>query len=573
LKSSQYFIPTLRDVPAEAEFISHQLLLRAGFIRKLGAGLYTYLPLAWRTLRKLEQVIREEMDAIACAEMRMPTLHPRELLEETGRWNVDVVYKLKDRREADFALGFTHEEVMADIARRDMRSWRELPKLLYQVQTKFRDEPRPRGGLIRTREFIMFDAYSFDRDDAAVDVSYKKMWRAYDNTFKRIGLPVLTVEADGGAIGDLDNHEFMTLSPSGEDTVLRCPSCSYAANVEKAEVITPDVAEVPVHSNGEKPLEIVSTPGAARVEDVAGMLGTTPNNLVKTLLFTADGTTVAVLVRGDHDVNEIKLRRLLQAKELELADAATVERVTGAPVGFAGPVNLNGVRIVADNAVKSMRNFIAGANQADAHYVHVNRDRDFTVSEFADVRLAAAGDKCPRCEDGTLEEARGIEVGHIFKLGTKYSGSMGATFTDENGELKPILMGSYGIGMGRTMASVIEASHDADGIIWPVEIAPFSAVIVVANVKDEAAQTEAQRLHDALNARGIDVMLDDRDERAGVKFKDADLIGYPVRIVIGKGLANGMIEIRARRDAASAREVPVADVENAVAALLQELRG
>lgn len=574
MKSSEYFIPTLRDVPAEAEFVSHQLLLRAGFIRGLSAGVYTYLPLAWRTLRKIEQILREEMDAIACLEMRMPTLQPRELLEETGRYGVDVVYKLKDRREADHVLGFTHEEVMADIARRDIRSWRDLPRLLYQVQTKFRDEPRPRGGLIRTREFIMFDAYSFDRDADGVDASYKKMWRAYDNTFRRIGLPVVTVEADAGVIGDQDNHEFMTISEGGEDTVLRCPACHYAANAEKAEVLPP-VAAPPAtngNGNGQKPLEIVSTPGACRVQEVVGMLGTTADNLVKTLIFLADGAPVAALVRGDHDVNEIKLRRLLGAQELTLADFATVEKITSAPVGFAGPVGMIGLRMVADSAIQTMRNFITGANQADAHYVHVNMGRDFTPTEYADIRLAVEGDTCPRCKDGQLEKVRGIEVGHIFKLGTKYSAAMGANFTDENGGLKPVIMGSYGIGLTRTMASVVEAFHDADGIIWPPAIAPFEVVIVLANFKDDAARAEGQRLHDALQARGIDVMLDDRDERAGVKFKDADLVGYPVRVVIGKGFANGVLEIRARRDATSAREVPVAEVEEAIAALLQELR-
>lgn len=577
MKVSEYFIPTLREVPAEAEIPSHQLLLRAGFVRKLGAGVYTFLPLAWRTLRKIEQVLRDEMDAIACQEMRMPTLHPREMLEETGRWNVDVVYKLRDRREAEFALGFTHEEVMTDIARRDMRSWRDLPTLLYQVQTKFRDEPRPRGGLIRTREFIMFDAYSFDRDDEAVDVSYKKMWRAYENTFARCGLPVLVVEADGGAIGDLDNHEFMALSENGEDTVLRCDACGYAANVERCPVPPPPppVPYVPNgngNGNGDKPLEIVSTPGARTIGEVAGMLGTSPTNLVKTLLYLCDGLPIAALVRGDREVNEIKLRRLLRAETLALADDATVERVTGAPVGFAGPTCLSDVRIIADREIAGMRNFITGANQADAHFVHVNIGRDFTPSEYADIRTAQNGDRCPQCETGTLTETRGIEVGHIFKLGAKYSGAMGATFTDEDGAIHPILMGSYGIGLTRLMAAIIEASHDDNGIIWPANVAPFEAVIVVANVKDEAAMRAGQELHDALKAQGIDVLLDDRDERAGVKFKDADLIGYPVRVVIGKGLANGVIEVRARRDAASVREAPVAEAAATVADLLRELR-
>jgi prolyl-tRNA synthetase len=577
LKASQFFIPTLRDVPAEAELISHQLLLRAGFIRKLGAGVYTFLPLAWRTVRKIEQVIRDEMDAISCYEMRMPTLQPAELLQETGRWDVDVVYKLKDRRDADFALGFTHEEVMADIARREFRSWRDLPRLLFQNQTKFRDEPRPRGGTIRTREFIMFDAYSFDRDADGMDVSYKKMWRAYDNVFRRIGLPVLTVEAEGGVIGDLDNHEFMSLSDAGEDTVLRCPHCGYAANAERCPVI-PEEPAANGHAygngngNGLKPLEIVSTPGARSIEEVAGMLGAAPAHLVKTLIYLADGDPVAALVRGDREVNEIKLGRLLGVKDLAMADEATVERVTGAPVGFAGPSGIIGLRIVADQEIAGMKNFITGANQADAHFVHVNIGRDFSPSEYADIRVATDGDRCPNCKEGRLETARGIEVGHIFKLGAKYSGAMGANYQGEDGTLHPIQMGSYGIGITRLLAAAIEASHDENGIIWSPAIAPFQAVIVIASVKDEAAVSAGAALHDALQARGIDVMLDDRDERPGFKFKDADLVGYPVRVVIGKGLANGVVELRARRDAAGSREVPVGEAEQAVVELLTEIR-
>jgi prolyl-tRNA synthetase len=570
VKSSEYFLPTLRDIPAEAELISHQLLLRAGYIRKLSAGVYTFLPLGWRVIRKIDQIIREEMDKIPCMELRMPTLHPREMLEETGRWNVDVVYKLKDRRDADLALGFTHEEVMADIARRDLRSWRDLPLQLYQIQTKFRDEPRPRGGVIRTREFIMFDAYTFDRDEEGMDVAYHKQWDAYERIYKRMGLPYLIVEADGGAIGDLDNHEFMTLSEAGEDTVLRCPGCNYAANAERCAVIAPPVIEAT--PGGEKPLELVSTPAARTVAEVAGMLGTTESNLVKTLLFLADGMPVAVLVRGDRDVNEIKLKRLLKANDLQMAGPETVERLTGAPVGFAGPTGLNEVRILADNEVRGMRNFITGANQADAHYVHVNIGRDFEVSEYADIRVAQAGDLCPKCQDAKLEDARGIEVGHIFKLGEKYSGAMGANYADAEGTQRPIQMGSYGIGISRILAALIEVSHDADGIIWHPEVAPFQVSIVVANTKDEAAMAAGLALHDELTARGIEVLLDDREERAGVKFKDADLIGFPVRVVVGKGLANGVLEVRARKDASTAREVPVAEAAQAVADLLEALK-
>lgn len=572
MKVSQYFIPTLRDVPAEAELISHQLLLRAGFIRKLAAGVYTLLPLGWRVYRRIEQIIREEMDNIGCAEMRMPTLHPREMLEESGRWNVDVVYKLQDRRDAEFALGFTHEEIMADIARKDIRSWRDLPRLLYQVQTKFRDEPRPRGGVIRTREFIMYDAYSFDRDEAGMGNSYRTLKGAYDRIFARMGLPVTVAEADGGAIGDLENHEFILLSEAGEDTILLCPGCGYAANAEKCVVVPPPAQDTPTTSNGDKPLEIISTPGARSVGEVAGMLGTAESNLVKTLLFIADGEPVAVLVRGDRELNEIKFKRFLGAKDLAMADAETVERITGAPVGFAGPSGLIGLKIIADNEVRPMRNFITGANQADAHYVHVNIGRDFTPSEFADIRVAAAGDTCPQCQDMQLVDARGIEIGHIFQLGTKYSGAMGVNFTDDAGTLQPVQMGSYGIGMTRLLAALIESSHDNDGIIWHPAVAPFQVVIVVANTKDASAFQVGQELHDTLQSRGADVILDDRDERAGVKFKDADLIGCPVRVVIGKGLANGVLEIRARKDASTAREVAVAETADAVLNLLAELK-
>jgi prolyl-tRNA synthetase len=572
LNASQYFFPTLREVPAEAELVSHQLLLRAGFLRKLSAGVYSYLPLAWRSLRKIEEIIRQEMDAVACLEMRMPTLHPREVLEESGRWDVPVVYHLKDRRDGEFALGFTHEEVITDIARRDVRSWRQLPLLVYQMQTKFRDEPRPRAGVIRAREFTMYDAYSFDTDEAALDVSYRKLRGAYENIFRRCGADFLVVEADAGDIGGTGSQEFMVLSENGEDAVLHCPACGYAANAERCPVVPRLDAPPAANGDGDKPLEIVSTPGMRSVDEVAGLLGTTPENLVKTLIFVADGVPVAVLVRGDREINEVKLARYLGAKDLALADAATVERLTGAPVGFAGPSGLNGPRLVADREVEGMRNFITGANQADAHFVHVNVGRDFTPDEYADVRTAVAGDRCPGCQEAALEEARGIEVGHIFKLGTKYSAAMGATYTAEDGSVRPFEMGSYGIGVTRTLAAIIEQSHDEDGIIWPPDVAPFPVVIVVANVRDEAAGRAAKALHDALEARGIDVLLDDRDERAGVKFKDADLVGYPVRVVAGKGIANGLFEVRLRRDPSSAEEVRVEDAPARVTALLESLR-
>jgi prolyl-tRNA synthetase len=570
LKLSEYFAPTLREVPAEAEIPSHQLLLRGGFARKLGAGVYSYLPLGWRVLRKLEAVLRLEMDAIGCGEMRMPTLVPRELMEETGRWDIDVVYKLRDRRDAEFALGFTHEEVITDIARRELRSWRDLPVLLYQVQTKFRDEPRPRGGLIRTREFIMFDAYSFDRDDEGMDRSYQRLKAAYERFFTRIGLPTLVVEADGGAIGDLDNHEFVTLSESGEDTVLRCDACGYAANAEKCPVPAPPA---PAHPVSEKPLELVATPGARTIDEVAATLGAEPRHLVKSLIYvTDDATPVLVLVRGDRTVNEIKLQRLLDARAVALADEATVRRITGAAPGFAGPLGVLNTRLIADHEIAGMRNFIAGANQDDTHYVHVNLGRDFTPTEFADIRLAEDGDSCPNCVGGTLHTTRGIEVGHIFKLGAKYSKAMGAEFTDASSSLSPILMGCYGIGMTRTLAALIETHHDANGIVWPATIAPFAVQLIVASSQDATQQEAARTLYAALTARGIDVLLDDRDERPGVKFKDADLVGCPLRVVVGKGLASGELELRLRRDPASTQTIPVATAADEIDAQLAALR-
>jgi len=568
VKVSEYFVPTLREVPAEAEIPSHRLLLRAGFIRKLGAGVYTFLPLGWRVLRKMEQVLREEQEAIASHEMRMPTLVPKDLMVETGRWDVDVVYKLKDRRDADFALGFTHEEVITDIARHSVRSWRDLPLCLYQVQTKFRDEPRPRGGVIRTREFVMFDAYSFDRDDSGMDRSYVRQRSAYERFFHRIGLPVLTVDADGGAIGDLDNQEFMSLSEHGEDTVLRCGACGYAANAEKCAVPPPTGAV----AYDPKPLELVSTPGARSIAEVASLLGTSADQLVKTLVFVADDQPVLVLLRGDRTVNEIKVRKALGVSRLELADDATVERVTGAPVGFAGPTGIVGTRMIVDSEVATMANFITGANVADAHYVHVNHGRDFALGEVADLRVAEDGDRCPACGNGTLSTVRGIEVGHIFKLGAKYSKAMGAQFTTEAGQLEPLLMGCYGIGMSRTLAALIEAGHDGDGIIWPVTVAPFEVVVVVASAQDPAQAEYGQKLHDDLKALGVDVILDDRDERPGVKFKDADLVGYPVRVVVGKGLANGEIEMRLRRDPGNTSVVPIADAPAHIAQTVRELR-
>ncbi len=566
VRASTYFAPTLREVPAEAEIPSHKLLLRAGYLRKLGAGVYTYLPLAWKVIRKMEQVLREEQELINCAEMRMPTLVPKELMEETGRWGLDVVYKLQDRRKADFALGFTHEEVITDLARQELRSWRDLPVMLYQVQTKFRDEPRPRGGVIRTREFLMFDAYSFDRDVDAMDTSYKAQRTAYERFFQRIGLRYLIVDADGGAIGDLDNQEFMSLADAGEDTVLSCDSCSYAANAEKCPVNPPTASETTPTAS----LEEVHTPNARTIDEVAAFLGTASSMFIKTLIYSADGKPVVVLVRGDHSVNDIKLARLVGAAELELAPEAMVVAVTGAPVGFAGPVGLTGVPIYADHAVTVLQNAVTGANKSDFHITGVAAGRDFTWTVAADIRVAEDGDSCPMCTSGTMRTTRGIEIGHIFKLGDKYSKAMQLDVTGEDGKLQAIQMGCYGIGMSRSLAAIVEASHDKDGIIWPISVAPFEVSIVVAARQDDAQYAAADAIYTDMKASGLDVYFDDRDERAGVKFKDADLMGCPIRVVVGKGLATGVVEVK-QRGTDVVETVAVADIIQHVTVLKQQL--
>jgi prolyl-tRNA synthetase len=566
VRASSYFAPTLREVPAEAEIPSHKLLLRAGYLRKLGAGVYTYLPLAWKVIRKMEQVLREEQELINCAEMRMPTLVPKELMEETGRWGLDVVYKLQDRRKADFALGFTHEEVITDLARQELRSWRDLPVMLYQVQTKFRDEPRPRGGVIRTREFLMFDAYSFDRDVDAMDTSYKAQRTAYERFFQRIGLRYLIVDADGGAIGDLDNQEFMSLADAGEDTVLSCDSCSYAANAEKCPVNPPAASETAPSVS----LEEVHTPNARTIDEVAAFLGTASSMFIKTLIYSADGKPVVVLVRGDHTVNDVKLARLVGAAELELAPEAMVVAVTGAPVGFAGPGGLTNVPIYADHAVTVLQNAVTGANKADFHITGVAAGRDFTWTVVADIRVAEDGDSCSMCASGTMRTTRGIEIGHIFKLGDKYSKAMQLDVTGEDGKLQAIQMGCYGIGMSRSLAAIVEASHDKDGIIWPISVAPFEVSIVVAARQDDAQYAAADAIYKGMKAAGLDVYFDDRDERAGVKFKDADLMGCPIRVVVGKGLATGVVEVK-QRGTDVVETVALADIIQHVTVLKQQL--
>ena len=553
MRTSQMLIPTLREDPGEAEVVSHRLMLRAGMIRKTAAGIYTYLPLGLRVIRKIERIVREEMNRAGAQEVLMPIASPAELWRETGRWDFygKELFRFKDRHERDFCLGPTHEEVITDMVRREVRSYRQLPLNCYQIQTKFRDEIRPRFGLMRGREFIMKDAYSFDRDTEGAKRSYQSMYDAYHRIFTRCGLHFRAVEADTGLIGGSSSHEFMVLADTGEESVVYTDDGAYAANVERAELLPP--IDAPLERA--RPLNKVATPGVGTVEEVTAYLKVEPHRLVKTLLYKAAKELVAILIRGDHTANEIKIKKVLGVMDLELADANTVMEATGAPVGFAGPIGLQRVRVVADYAVKALSNFVVGGNEVDTHYRDANWARDFAVEQFADLRNAQTGDAAPR-GSGTLKVAKGIEVGHVFMLGTKYSQSMNATFLDPQGKEQFAVMGCYGIGIGRTAASSIEQNYDAKGIVWPVPIAPFHVHLLPLSQSAQVAQA-AQSLYDSLTQTGIEVLWDDRDERAGVKFNDADLIGAPYHLVIGeKGLAQGTVELKERKTGEVKRIAP-----------------
>jgi prolyl-tRNA synthetase len=570
MRMSTLFAPTLREVPAEAEAISHQYLLRAGYIRKTAAGVYCYLPLAWRVLRKIEAIVREEMDRAGGQEVLLPALQPAELWQESGRWDVygKELFRLKDRHERDFCLGPTHEEIITALVRGEINSWRDLPQRLYQIQTKFRDEIRPRLGLIRCREFIMKDLYSFDRDEEGIVASYKAMHQAYSNIFTRCGLKFRAVEADSGAIGGTGSHEFMVLAKTGESTIVHCPSCNYAANLERA--VCAPIGNGSITEDA-LPLKKVKTPAKQSIDEVATFLRLPAIKLVKTLLYRAIyrdyDELVVVAVRGDRDVNEIKLKNHLNALEVELADPATVQRVTAAPAGFAGPVGFQQVPILADPEVIAIRNAVVGANEADAHLINVNYDRDWTADQVLDLKNVTAGDLCPHCRT-PLETNRGIEVGHIFNLGTTYSTALKAMYLDENGHSKPIIMGCYGIGIPRTMAAAVEQYHDKDGIIWPVPIAPYHVNIVPVNYKEDQQQLLAEELYRLLGEAGVETIIDDRNERAGVKFKDADLMGFPLRITVGpRSLKNNKVEIRRRVDGA----IRLVDKRNIVKAIKEGL--
>lgn len=548
MRVSQILNPTLREVPAEAEVVSQKLMLRAGLIRKSAAGVYTYLPLGLRVLRKIEQIVREEMDIKGGQEVLLPIIQPAELWRETGRWDVygPEMFRLTDRHDREFCLGPTHEEIVTDLVRGEVRSYKQLPLLLYQIQNKYRDERRPRFGLMRGREFVMKDLYSFDRDDAGLAASYSKMYEAYTRVFTRCGLSFRPVEADAGAIGGSGGtHEFMVLADSGEAAVVYCPDCDYAANVEKAEC-------QPQPVEGEKAAgnyHLVSTPEAKTIEQVSKFLGVAQNELVKSLLYQGDDQIFLVLVRGDREINEIKLNNLLGPfVNLQLASPETVQQTLGCEPGFVGPIAVpQNLTVVADLEIPLMKRAACGANQAEHHFVDVVPERDFRMDKVFDLRMIVAGEKCPQC-GSALQEARGIEVGQVFKLGTKYSKALNATFLDEKGEEKPCVMGCYGIGVSRTMAAAIEQNYDQDGIIWPIPIAPYHVIVVPVTTKDLQVVETAERLYEELRNLGVEVVLDDRDERPGVKFKDADLVGYPLRVIVGsKTLANGQVELRQRK--------------------------
>ncbi len=543
MRMSKLLMPTLREVPAEAEIASHQLMLRAGIIRKLASGVYSYLPLGLRTLRKVQDIIREEMDRAGAQELLMSALLPAEAYQASGRWDVfgPSMFRLRDRNDRDFCLGPTHEELFTQCVIDNVKSYREYPMTLYQIQTKYRDEARPRFGIIRSREFIMKDAYSFDLDEKGLDESYKKMYDAYKRIFTRLGLDFTIVDADSGAMGGSGSQEFMVKSPVGEDGIAYCDKCGYAANYEKCECVPTKVAQI----SGDLPMEKIETPNARTIEELVRFLGVSETNFAKTIIYKADDKYIAAMVRGDRDVNEVKLKNLVGCTDdLELAQPEKVTEITHAKVGFAGPVNL-GIPVYVDKEVAMMQNFVVGANETDMHYKNVNIDRDFEADVIADIRVVVTGDECPKC-GGKIKSEQGIEVGHIFKLGTKYSDALGLKYLDENGKQNTVVMGSYGIGVTRCLAAAVEQMHDDNGIKWPVSIAPYQAIVVAANYKNEQQTAEAEKLYDALNAAGIETIIDDRKERAGVKFKDADLIGIPVRVVVGKKVGEGIVEYKER---------------------------
>ncbi|WOD62039.1 proline--tRNA ligase [Niallia taxi] len=564
MKQSKMLIPTLREVPADAEIKSHQLLLRAGYIRQNASGIYSYLPLANKVLKKIEHIIREEMDNSGSVELLMPALQQAELWQESGRWYSygPELMRLNDRNDREFALGATHEEVITSLIRDEIKSYKRLPLSLYQIQTKFRDEKRPRFGILRGREFIMKDAYSFHSSHESLGEVYDAIFQAYCNIFERCGLNFRAVIADSGAMGGKDTHEFMALSEVGEDTIAYSTESSYAANIEMAPVITSYEKEDKPHGV----LEKVKTENVKTIEQVASFLNVAENKCIKSLLFKVDEGHVLVLVRGDHEVNDIKLKNLLEATNVELADAAETKTILGCSVGSLGPIGVKDVQVIADSAVQYIVNGVCGANDEDYHYINVNPDRDFAVSQYADLRFIQEGDVSPDGK-GSIVFAKGIEVGHVFKLGTRYSEAMGASYLDENGRSQSVIMGCYGIGVSRTMAAVVEQFNDEKGIVWPKAIAPFDLHLITVNVKDETQTELTNKLYKSLKDNRYDVLVDDRAERAGVKFADSDLIGLPIRITVGKKAAEGIVELKERSNG-EVHEVHVDELLETISKLL-----
>ena len=565
MRLSKLLVPTLREVPSDAEIMSHKLMMRAGYIRKLAAGVYSYLPLGLRTLKKVEQIIREEMDAAGAQELLMSALLPSEAYQASGRWDVfgPNMFKLKDRNDRDFCLGPTHEELFTQTVINEVRSYKEYPMTLYQIQTKYRDEARPRFGVMRSREFVMKDAYSFDKDWQGLDESYKKMYDAYCRIFKRLGLDFTIVDADSGAMGGSGSQEFMVKSPVGEDGIAYCDACGYAANYEKAECIPEEKA----FPEGDFDMELVETPNVHTIEELVGFFGTESYAFAKTILYKADDKYIAAMVRGDREINEVKLKNLVGAiDDLELAEPHMVRELTHADIGFAGPVGLE-IDVYIDKEVEMMKNFIIGANKTGYHIKNCNVGKDFTPKMVADIRVIEEGDKCPKC-GMPIKAAQGIEVGHIFKLGTKYSDALGLTYTDESGKAQTVIMGCYGIGVTRCIAAAIEQSYDDNGIILPVSIAPFQVIVVPVNTKEEEQVKMAEEIYENLKKQGIEALLDDRQERAGVKFKDADLIGIPVRIVVGKKCGENIVEYKLRTDAESSEK----SVDDAISSAVNYIR-
>ena len=560
MRVSKLFMATQREIPSDAEIPSHQLMLRAGMIRKCASGIYSFMPIGLRSYKKVENIIREEMDNAGAQELIMPALLTAETYQASGRWEKfgPEMFRLEDRGGRPFCLGPTHEEPFTEAVRDTIRSYKQLPVTLYQIQHKYRDEKRPRFGVIRAREFVMKDAYSFDTDEEGLDKSYQAMYKAYRRIFDRLGLDYTIVDADSGAMGGSGSQEFMVKSPIGEDAICYCDDCGYAANEEKAQ------CNVPEKDNSEAlPMEKIHTPDVKTIEELMAFMNADPSIFVKTIIYNIDGKIVAVMVRGDRDINETKLTNLYDATELTLAAFDDVERVTGAKVGFAGPVGLKEkIEVVMDNEVSAMANFIVGACETDYHFKNVNIGRDFTPDKIADVRNAVEGDACPKCGK-PLKMARGTEVGHIFKLGTKYSDALNCIYLDKDGKENPMIMGCYGIGVSRTLAAIIEQNHDDDGIKWPVVAAPYKVIVVPTKVNDEENMGLAEQIYNRLQDEGVEVLLDDRNERPGVKFKDADLIGIPLRITVGRRASEGIVEIKYRASGESA-EVSVEEAFVAV---------